>query len=142
MITYLALFVSAFLSATLLPGSSEAGLAAAAGLSELPVLMLVAVATFGNTLGSCVNWLLGLLVARGGERVKLPVSAAQLERFTGLYQRYGVWSLLLAWVPIVGDPLTVLAGLARPPFLLFLPLVAIGKLVRYLGVVGLVSLGT
>ena len=137
---YLALFVSACLSATLLPGSSEAALAGAVAASGLPVWALVAVATAGNTLGALVNWLLGLLAAKGGASVKLPVSADQLARFEHLYQRYGVWSLLFSWVPVVGDPLTVLAGLARTPLLLFLPLVALGKLVRYLAVAGLVSL--
>ena len=139
MTIYLALFVSAFLSATLLPGSSEAGLAAAIGLSGLSVPLLIAVATLGNTLGACVNWLLGWLAAKGEGRVKLPVSAAQLEKVRGIYARYGVWTLLLSWLPVVGDPLTVLAGLARTPFVLFLPLAAIGKLARYLVIAGLVS---
>ena len=139
MATYLALFVSAFLSATLLPGSSEAALAAAVGLSGLSVPLLIAVATAGNTLGSCVNWLLGYLVARGETRVKLPISASQLERARGFYGRYGVWTLLLSWVPVAGDPLTVLAGLARTPLIVFLPLVAAGKLARYLIVAGIVE---
>jgi len=137
---YLTLFVSAFLSATLLPGSSEAALAGAVALSGESVALLVATATVGNTLGSCVNWLLGLLVNTGGRHVKLPVSAAQLSRFEHVYRRYGVWSLLLSWAPIIGDPLTVLAGLARTPLAAFVPLVAIGKLARYLIVVGIVSL--
>jgi membrane protein YqaA with SNARE-associated domain len=137
--TYVALFVSAFLSATLLPGSSEAGLAAAVGLSGHSVPGLIAVATIGNTLGACVNWLLGILVARGGNRVRLPVSPARIQRLQGFYARYGVWSLLLSWVPVVGDALTVLAGLGRTPLVLFVPLVAIGKLARYLVIAGLFS---
>ena len=138
MTTYFALFVSAFLSATLLPGSSEVALAAAVGLSGLSVPALIATATIGNTLGACVNWFLGFLVAAGGKKVKRPASSAQIERFQGFYARYGVWSLLLSWVPVVGDPLTVLAGLARTPLIIFVPLIAAGKLARYLAVAGIV----
>ncbi|MCB1377105.1 MAG: DedA family protein [Alphaproteobacteria bacterium] len=141
MTTYIALFVSAFLSATLLPGTSDVGLAAATAMSDLPVVMLVAVVTLGNTLGSCVNWIMGLAVAHGSERVKLP-GADKLDRFKGFYARYGKWSLLLSWLPIVGDPLTVLAGLARTPLWLFLPLVMVGKLLRYVAIAGLVWLGS
>jgi membrane protein YqaA with SNARE-associated domain len=132
----LALLVSAFLSATLLPGSSEAALVAALGLSDMPGALLIAVATIGNTLGACVNWLLGVLVVHGSARIRLPVGAEQLDRFGRVYARFGVWSLLLSWVPVVGDPLTVLAGLAKTPLALFIPLVAAGKLARYIAVAG------
>jgi membrane protein YqaA with SNARE-associated domain len=135
----LGLFGSAFLSATLLPTSSEAALAAAMALSDQPLALLIAVATLGNTLGSVVNWGLGRLVA-GGQKPWLPVEPARLDRFRRVYARFGVWSLLLSWVPVVGDPLTVLAGLARTPLAAFLPLVAAGKLARYLAVAGVVSL--
>jgi membrane protein YqaA with SNARE-associated domain len=138
MTAILILFTSAFASATLLPGSSEAVLAGAMKLSDEPLWLLLAVATVGNTLGAAVNWVLGLLVAMGRERVKLPVSAERLDRFDAFYRRYGVWGLLLSWVPIIGDTLTVLAGLARTPLLVFLPLVAVGKLARYLVVAELI----
>jgi len=134
----LAVFISAFLSATLLPGSSEAALAAALRLTEAPAGLLIAAATIGNTLGAVVNWLLGLLVAGGESRVRLPASDAQIERARRLYGRYGVWTLLFSWVPVVGDPLTVLAGLARTPLALFLPLVAAGKFARYLAIAWMV----
>jgi len=137
----LGLFASAFLSASLLPGSSEAALVAAATLTDHPLPLLIAVATLGNVLGSCLNWLLGRLFS-AGHVLRLPVSGARLERFEAYYSRFGVWSLLLSWVPIVGDPLTVLAGLARTPLILFVPLVTIGKLVRYLAVAGLIGLGS
>jgi len=137
MSVYLALFTTAFLSATLLPGTSEPALVAALSMSHLPVVGLVLVATAGNTLGACLNWLLGLLFSRHRPWVRLPVSPAQLARFQGFYARYGVWSLLLSWVPVIGDPLTVLAGLGRVPFLIFLPLVLAGKLARYVAIVWL-----
>lgn len=140
MSVYLALFVSAFLSATLLPGSSEAALAGAVAVSGESVALLIATATLGNTLGSCVNWLLGRLASAGSRHVRLPVGASQLARFVDVYKRFGVWSLLLSWLPVFGDPLTVLAGLARTPPAAFIPLVAIGKLARYLVVAGIVSL--
>lgn len=137
----LGLFASAFLSASLLPGSSEAAMVAAASLTDHPLPLLIAVATLGNVLGSCLNWLLGRLVSVGYV-LRLLVNGARLERFEALYSRFGVWSLLLSWVPIVGDPLTVLAGLARTPLIIFVPLVTIGKLVRYLAVAGLIGLGS
>jgi membrane protein YqaA with SNARE-associated domain len=129
--TLLGLFLSAFLSATLLPGSSEAALAAtlAAGLSEPWVL--VAVATLGNTLGALANWIAGVLAARGGRLLGLSDERGRLARAKALYGRFGAWSLLFSWVPIVGDPLTLLAGLAGLRLLIFLPLVGLGKFARY-----------
>ncbi len=130
MAIYTALFISAFLSATLLPGSSEVALASAFSLSDHSAAGLIATATAGNTLGSCVNWLIGRL------SVKL---TAKLDRFAAFYNRFGVWSLLLSWAPVIGDPLTVLAGLARTPLAIFIPLVMTGKLARYLVIAGLVG---
>ncbi len=130
-----ALFVTAFLAATLLPGSSEAALIAALQ-SDVSPSLLIASATLGNTLGAALNWLLGLLVAQGSQRVKLPVKQKTLDRYAHLFTRYGAWSLLFSWVPVVGDPLTVLAGLARTPLIVFLPLVLAGKLFRYLAIAG------
>lgn len=138
----LAVLVPAFLSATLLPGSSEAALAAALRLTEAPAAVLIGAATIGNTLGALVNWLLGRLAAGTGSRIRLPVSEARIERARRFYNRYGVWTLLLSWLPVVGDPLTVLAGLARTPLALFVPLVAAGKLARYLAIAGIVFLAS
>ncbi|MGO4838816.1 YqaA family protein [Rhizobiaceae sp. 2RAB30] len=96
-----------------------------------PVL-LIAVASAGNVLGSVVNWLLGRGIDRFRDRPWFPVRPAQLERASSWYRRYGRWTLLLSWVPIVGDPLTVAAGLLREPFWSFLLLVAVAKIGRYL----------
>lgn len=127
----LGLFVSAFLSATLLPGSSEAALIALLALGKSDPVMLVAVATAGNVLGSIVNWAMGRFFAHFAGRRWFPVSAQAFERATAWYNRFGVWSLLLAWVPVIGDPLTVAAGVLRTGFWRFLVLVTIGKAARY-----------
>ena len=128
---YGALFASAFLAATVLPLSSEAVLAGllAARAGEAPLLL--AVATVGNTLGSVVNWLLGRLVERFRDRPWFPVSPERYARAEQQFQRYGLWSLLFAWLPIVGDPLTVVAGALRTPLIPFVLLVGIGKAARY-----------
>lgn len=136
----ISLFAVSFLSATLLPGSSEAALAATLKMSQTSPVAAVTVATIGNTAGSLVNWAIGRFGAHWRSHPRFPLNPAQYERFAAIYNRWGIWSLLLAWTPFVGDPLTVLAGLMRTPFVVFLPLVAIGKLARYLAVVGVVSL--
>lgn len=128
---YLGLFLIAFIAATLLPAQSEAALAAAIAKGYAPWL-LVAAATFGNVLGSTVNWWLGRELNRFGDRRWFPVKPAQLARARGWYGRYGRWSLLLSWVPVIGDPLTLVAGVMREPLRVFLVLVGIAKLTRYL----------
>lgn len=125
------LAVSAFLSATLLPGSSEAVLVALAVAGAASPALLFVVATLANLAGSCVNWLLGRYVARFRDRSWFPASRPQIERAERWYARYGVFSLLMSWVPVVGDPLTVVAGILRTPLFVFVPLVAIGKGARY-----------
>jgi membrane protein YqaA with SNARE-associated domain len=127
----LGLFVSAFLSATLLPGSSEAALVALLALRHSDPALLVAVATAGNVLGSIVNWAMGRFFAHFSDRPWFPVSPAAFERATGWYRRFGVWSLLLAWVPVIGDPLTLAAGVLRVGFWRFVVLVTLGKAARY-----------
>jgi hypothetical protein len=91
----------------------------------------VAVASLGNILGSVINWLIGRGVERFRDRRWFPASARQLERAQAQYRRFGYWSLLLAWVPIIGDPLTLVAGIMREPLWRFLILVSIGKIGRY-----------
>lgn len=128
---YSGLFAVAFLAATLLPLQSESALAALLLAGHHPVVTLVAVASVGNTLGSSLNWLLGRYVERFRHRRWFPVSDAALTRAQRWYQRYGRWSLLLSWAPLIGDPLTVAAGVLREPFPRFVLLVAIAKTARY-----------
>lgn len=128
---YLTLFLSAFGAATLLPGSSELVLSTLLLDHPEAIWALLAVATIGNTLGSAVNWVLGRFLLHFQDRRWFPVSHRRLDQASNLFQRYGYPLLLLAWVPVIGDPLTVAAGVLRARFLPFLLLVLIGKAARY-----------
>lgn len=129
---YLGLFFAAFGAATILPLQSEAVLVGLLVLGEQPAWALIAVATTGNVLGSLVNWILGRYIEHWRDRRWFPLNEAQLARAQRGYHRYGRWSLLLSWVPIIGDPLTVVAGIMREPLHSFLPIVLVAKLGRYL----------
>jgi membrane protein YqaA with SNARE-associated domain len=94
-------------------------------------LLLLAVASAGNVLGAVINWFLGREVRRFAGRRWFPVTPAALQSASKWYHRYGRWSLLASWLPVVGDPLTVVAGVLREPFWSFLVLVTIGKTARY-----------
>jgi membrane protein YqaA with SNARE-associated domain len=128
---YIGLFAAAFLAATILPFSSEAMLAGLSLSGGFNIALLFAVASVGNVLGAAVNWALGRGLLRWQGKRWFPLKEADLERAGRLFARYGVWTLLLAWVPFVGDPITVLAGVLRTPFWLFLVLVTISKAGRY-----------
>ena len=137
---YFGLFTAAFAAATLIPAQSEAVLVGLLVKGSASPGMLLAVATLANVLGSLLNWLLGRMVERLGHKRWFPVSEQQLERAQQRYHRYGRWSLLLSWVPIIGDPLTVVAGTLREPLWSFLLLVTLAKGGRYLLLAG-VTLG-
>lgn len=132
--SYLALFSSAFLAATIFPFFSEALLFGLIRAGEPAHWLLLAAAT-GNTLGSVVNWVLGIYLLRFQDRKWFYFKPEQIERVQTWFNRYGVWTLLLAWLPVVGDPLTLVAGIARVRFWLFVTLVAIGKTARYVVVI-------
>ena len=135
---YSGLFIAAFLAATILPAQSEAGLAALILASPASVILLVATASLGNVLGSVVNWYLGRGIYRFTGKRWFQANT-QLSRAKSWYERYGRWSLLLSWAPIIGDPLTVVAGIMREPLLRFLLIVGIAKTGRYI-VVALLAL--
>jgi len=122
--------LTGFLAATLIPASSEALLLVLFQQGYTPWLLWLA-ATTGNTLGSCVNWFLGWEIVKYRDRRWFPVSPQQLQKAQAHFNRYGIWSLLLAWLPVIGDPLTFVAGILRVRFILFLVLVASGKALRY-----------
>lgn len=136
---YPSLFMSAFGAATLLPLQSEALLVGLLINGAHPPWALVLVATGGNVLGSVVNWLLGRYVEHWRERRWFPLRPAQLDRAQASYHRYGRWSLLLSWVPVIGDPLTAVAGIMREPLWSFVLIVTLAKAGRYLVVAGITT---
>lgn len=135
---YTGLFTVAFVAATVFPLQSEAALVALLLNGQQPVWALVAVASVGNVLGSVVNWLLGRGIERFADRRWFPASPAALARAQRAYQRWGKWSLLLSWAPFIGDPLTVVAGVLREPLPMFVLLVTLAKVGRYVTLAWLV----
>lgn len=131
---YLGLFVSALGAATILPLQSEAVLASLLMAKSQPAWALLVVATVGNALGSVANWLIGRYVERFRNHRWFPLSEATLQAAQVRYDRYGRWCLLFSWLPIVGDPLTVVAGMMREPIGRFVVLVALAKSSRYLAI--------
>ena len=129
---YLSLFAISFLAATILPFSSELSLATLIATSDYDNLLLLTVASFGNILGSLVNWALGSYSRNLTTKKWFPFKETQIERSSKWFRKFGKWSLLFAWVPVVGDPLTLVAGILRVKFIDFIILVAIGKVSRYL----------
>ena len=132
--SYFLLFGSAFLAATILPFYSEVVLFALLRTGGDP-LMLVIVASVGNTLGAVVNWALGRYLLHFQDRRWFYFSRAQIERAQQWFQRYGFWSLLMAWAPVGGDALTLIAGIMKVRIVPFLLLVGAGKTMRYVSVV-------
>jgi membrane protein YqaA with SNARE-associated domain len=125
-----ALFASAFLSATLLPGSSEALLLLRLAEGH-PWLPLVLVATAGNLMGSLLTYGMGRVGNRVLHNRWLGIDEHEVSRAEAWFRKWGLSSLLLAWLPVVGDPLCLVAGLLRVRFIPFVFLVGTGKLARY-----------
>jgi len=128
---YFGLFAASFLAATILPLSSEVVLSLLL-VNGLSPVALVAVATLGNVLGSLTNYGLGYWASLGIVKKWLKISEEQLLRAEQRFEKYGLLSLCFAWVPIVGDPITVIAGILRIRLLWFVLLVTAGKLARYI----------
>jgi len=132
------LFFSALISSTLFPGGSEALLLYRLheGGNAIPLVMI---ATTGNVLGSLITYAMGRLGSTAIHKKWLRMDEKNVERAESWFGRYGQVSLLFAWLPIVGDPLCLVAGLLRSPLLWFVILVSIGKLARYALLAGLFS---
>lgn len=126
------LFLSAFGAATLLPLQSEAVLLGSFALKQFSPWMLIFVASVANVMGSCVNWWLGLKIEQFKTKKWFPFKSDQMIRAQRAYQQYGTWSLLLSWVPIIGDPITLIAGILKEKFWKFIFVVGIAKTGRYL----------
>lgn len=126
------LFITAFGAATLLPMQSEAVLTALIVSEHFPVWLLIGIASIGNILGAIVNWWLGRGIDRLADKKWFPIDNLQLKKYSHTYQRYGYWSLLLSWAPIIGDPLTVIAGTLKEPLWRFILIVSVAKTTRYL----------
>ena len=131
------LFFSAFVSSTLFPGGSEAVLAYLSSESEYALYLLVIVATVGNTLGAMTSWGIGWLISKrySSNKLSKPAQKKAVERL----QKYGSPILLLSWLPVIGDPLCVAAGWLRLHWLPSLLFITVGKLLRYIVVIYIVS---
>lgn len=129
------IFITSFLAATLLPFYSEILVVSEFLHRPENWYVIWLVASVGNTLGSVVNWMLGIFLLHYQDRQWFPFKPQQLHRAQRWFQKYGVWSLLLAWAPVGGDPLTFIAGTMRVRFWIFFSLTFIGKGARYLFVI-------
>jgi len=137
--SYIQLLIISFLAATILPFSSEVVLTTMYLSNSFETYLLLIFASIGNILGSITNWYLGEKITIFQDRKWFPVSPDQLNRSQKYFQKYGLWSLLLAWVPIIGDPLTLLAGVLKVRFGIFFLLVSISKISRYVFILYLAS---
>ena len=135
------LFIVALLAATILPLGSELLLAAILLSGTNPIIAVV-VATAGNVLGSCVNYALGYWLSQGRIQKWLRISEEDFQKAEGLFNRYGLISLLFAWLPIIGDPITFVAGVMRASVGWFLVLVTLGKCLRYIFITYVTLVGT
>ena len=139
MIVYFFLFLISFLSATILPISSELTLAGLLKTNNYNTFFLIGVSSLGNILGSVFYWLLGFYLLKYINKKWFPFNQNQINIASKKFSKFGVWSLLFAWLPVVGDPLTLIAGILKVNFLLFIILVAAGKISRYFLVFFLVT---
>ena len=139
MTSYLSLLLISFLAATILPVSSELALATLINTNDHNSFVLIGIASLGNILGSIFNWLLGFYLFKFINKKWFPFKENQINAASRRFRKLGVYSLMFAWVPIIGDPLTFIAGILKVNFLLFLVLVTIGKISRYFFVYALIN---
>lgn len=134
------LFLSAFVAATFFPAQSEIVFAVLYRADDFAPWMLVTVASVGNVLGALINYAMG----RGAEQFRtrkwFPVTGDNLTKAQNWYRRYGRWSLLLSWVPFIGDPLTLAAGVMREKLWVFIALVTLAKTGRYIALLTALNL--
>ena len=131
MTTYFLLFSISFLAATIFPFSSELTLAGLLNAETYNSFVLLGAASGGNILGSVFNWFLGFYLLKYINNKWFPFKENHITVASEKFNKFGIWSLLFAWIPVVGDPLTFVAGALKINFILFLILVSIGKISRY-----------
>lgn len=124
-------FVAGAVAASILPGTTELAMAGAIGAFQLHPIPVIAAATAGSVFGSGVQWAIGRFLARYRDHKRFPLKAADYDRYSAWFQRYGVWTLGMAWLPGIGDVLTLIGGLFRTPFLLSMLLVGLAKAARF-----------
>ena len=129
---YLSLFTLSFFVATIVPFGSEAYLAKLIIENKHNIALLFISASLGNILGSVFNWICGYYSNYFIKKKWLPIKQKKIDKASFFFKKYGKWSLLLGWVPFIGDPITFVAGTLKYPFFPFLLLVSIGKIGRYL----------
>ena len=136
---YLGLFVTSLIAGTVLPflpASSEMAMAGLLAVEAGPPVALISTAVVGNILGTVTNYLVGLNIARFSDRRWFPIAPKTLNKAAAWFQRYGIWTILMCWLPTFGDAVTVVAGLLRANFRVFLLFTTIGKGFGHLAVAG------
>ena len=128
------LFFSSLIAATIFPAGSEIILATLSSTENYSKILLLITATTGNVLGAVINWFIGYYVIKFQDKKWFPIKKNKIKKYSNIYQKWGIWSLLFSWLPIIGDPLTVISGIFRTNIWLFFLLVTIGKAGRYLAI--------
>ena len=129
---YIILFTSSFASSTILPGHSEITLTALITQKKYEIFYLVFFASLGNISGSVLNWYLGLYFLKFKNKKWFPFKENHINKVSKSFLKYGKWSLLLSWVPFIGDALTLVAGIFRVPLHQFIIIVSVAKIGRYI----------
>lgn len=129
---YFSLFIVCLSLGTFFPFASETYLASLLISEKYNVILLLVFASLGNILGSVISWLFGYFINYFIQKPWFPLNKYLLLKASDIFKKYGKWSLLLSWVPIIGDPIAFAAGTFRYNILFFLIFVSIGKVVRYL----------
>jgi len=129
---YISIFFLSFLAATIIPFSSEIGLLSYIAPGQFNNELLLIFASSGNILGSCVNYILGIYIIKFKTKSWFPFKDNQIIKATNWFNKFGIYSLFFAFLPIVGDPLTLIAGMLRVSFIKFIILVSLGKILRYI----------
>lgn len=131
------LFLVALVSATFIPSQGEIVLFALLATGEYHPWQLVLVACAGNIIGTSINYFIGRYIHHFRHRKWFPVKYKYILKAEHIFKKHGLWTLLLAWVPFIGDPITIVAGVLRVKFWLFLPLAGVGRSLRYVFVLAL-----